>query len=187
MKHKLLLISLVSVVLLLSGCCCCSSSDYGTYGPDVSKAPATTIVIKNSTTAGIAGAATVSPLPVPAPVSDVTPLPSPTVFPASTPVPSATISPTVTAIPAPTAIPTPLPTVQPVSTPVITLAPATPPSVPQQGSLINAPYIGNSNTKKFHYNWCSSVGQIDATHIVPFTSAQEAVSQGYVACKKCNP
>jgi micrococcal nuclease len=48
-------------------------------------------------------------------------------------------------------------------------------------------YVGNSNTKKFHFPSCSSVPTIHPEHVVYFTTRDEAISAGYVPCKKCNP
>ena len=48
-------------------------------------------------------------------------------------------------------------------------------------------YIGNKNSHKFHYSWCSSVSDIKEKNKVIFSSREEAVSQDYVPCKKCNP
>ncbi len=46
-------------------------------------------------------------------------------------------------------------------------------------------YIGNKNTKKFHKPTCSS---LPAEHNrVYFDSRDEAVGEGYIPCKRCNP
>lgn len=51
-----------------------------------------------------------------------------------------------------------------------------------------ADYILNTNTKKFHYPTCSSVGDMKESNKKYFTGTRdEAVSQGYVPCKRCNP
>ena len=50
-----------------------------------------------------------------------------------------------------------------------------------------AAYIGNSNTKKFHTLNCRYVDSINAEHIVNFSQRADAISQGYVPCKVCNP
>ena len=48
-------------------------------------------------------------------------------------------------------------------------------------------YIGNSNSGKFHLSTCTW-GQKTAEHNrVYFNSRNDAVSQGYVPCKACNP
>ena len=48
-------------------------------------------------------------------------------------------------------------------------------------------YIGNKNSKKFHYPWCSSVSDIKEKNKVIFGSRDEAIEEGLVPCKKCNP
>lgn len=50
-----------------------------------------------------------------------------------------------------------------------------------------AAYIGNANTKKFHYPSCKSVKQISDKNKRSLSSRDEAVSEGYVPCKNCNP
>ena len=48
-------------------------------------------------------------------------------------------------------------------------------------------YIGNSNSGKFHKSTCSW-GQKTADHNrVYFNSRNDAISQGYIPCKVCNP
>ena len=44
-----------------------------------------------------------------------------------------------------------------------------------------------TNSKKFHYSWCSSVSDIKEKNKVPFSSVQAAEEAGYEPCKKCNP
>ena len=49
-------------------------------------------------------------------------------------------------------------------------------------------YVLNTNTKKFHYPWCSSADDIKAKNRKDFTGTkEEVISQGYVPCKRCNP
>lgn len=50
-----------------------------------------------------------------------------------------------------------------------------------------AAYIGNANSMKFHRPACSSVGQMAEHNKVALSSRSEAVSGGYVPCKRCNP
>ncbi len=53
---------------------------------------------------------------------------------------------------------------------------------------IEADYIANTNTGKFHYPYCSSVNNMKESNKLPFTgSRDELITQGYVSCKKCNP
>lgn len=48
-------------------------------------------------------------------------------------------------------------------------------------------YIGNANTKKFHYSYCSSVDRMNESNKVSLSNRDTAVSRGYVPCKRCNP
>lgn len=54
-------------------------------------------------------------------------------------------------------------------------------------SIEDDPYVGNRNSRKFHYSRCSSVSDISEKNKVALRSREEAVDQGYVPCKKCNP
>ena len=59
------------------------------------------------------------------------------------------------------------------------IAPATPQS---EGA-----YVANSNTGKFHYAGCRYVKMMSPGHKVFYDSRDEAVDDGYVACKVCRP
>lgn len=48
-------------------------------------------------------------------------------------------------------------------------------------------YIGNRNSKIFHYSWCSSVDKMKDANKVEFSTRQDAVNAGYKPCKRCNP
>ena len=48
-------------------------------------------------------------------------------------------------------------------------------------------YIGNSNSHKFHFPSCKSVGKMSEKNKVTFSSRDEAINQGYTPCKNCNP
>ena len=51
-----------------------------------------------------------------------------------------------------------------------------------------AEYVLNTNTKKFHYPTCFSVGQMKQKNRLDYTgSRDDLISQGYVPCKNCNP
>lgn len=50
-----------------------------------------------------------------------------------------------------------------------------------------AVYIGNANTMKFHTADCSAGAKIADRNIVYFKTREEAIAQGYVPCKLCNP
>ena len=48
-------------------------------------------------------------------------------------------------------------------------------------------YVGNRNSKKFHYPNCNSVGQMKDSNKVILYSREEATDKGYQPCKNCNP
>ena len=48
-------------------------------------------------------------------------------------------------------------------------------------------YVGNANTGKFHVSSCTSVSKMSEGNKVFFSSRDDAVNQGYVPCKICNP
>lgn len=48
-------------------------------------------------------------------------------------------------------------------------------------------YVGNANSGKFHVPGCGSVGKMSEKNKVFFSSRSEAINQGYVPCKRCNP
>lgn len=58
---------------------------------------------------------------------------------------------------------------------------------PSAGSAIQAAYVGNRNTGVFHQPTCSSVGQMNPANRVALGGRDEAVSQGYRPCGRCNP
>lgn len=51
----------------------------------------------------------------------------------------------------------------------------------------DAPYIGNSNTKKFHRANCPSVSEMKDKNKVPLYDRDVAEDEGYQPCKRCNP
>lgn len=58
----------------------------------------------------------------------------------------------------------------------------TAPEVPAQS------YVLNTNTKKFHYLWCTSVSQIKEKNRSDVTGTRdEIISRGYTSCGKCKP
>ena len=48
-------------------------------------------------------------------------------------------------------------------------------------------YVGNRNTKVFHYPFCPSVGDMKEKNKTPFASREEAVSAGFRPCQRCHP
>lgn len=48
-------------------------------------------------------------------------------------------------------------------------------------------YVLNTNTKKFHKPTCGEVKKIKSSNYSTIESRDQAINQGYVPCKKCNP
>lgn len=49
-------------------------------------------------------------------------------------------------------------------------------------------YVGNKNTKKFHYDWCSSVDKMKESNKYYYTGTrEEMIAKGYEPCKNCDP
>ena len=48
-------------------------------------------------------------------------------------------------------------------------------------------YVGNANSGKFHISSCGSVDDMSEGNKVFFSSRDDAINQGYVPCKRCNP
>lgn len=57
----------------------------------------------------------------------------------------------------------------------------------QQKAEANVSYIGNANSLKLHYPSCESVRKMKEKNKVEFSSKEEALNQGYAACKQCMP
>lgn len=65
---------------------------------------------------------------------------------------------------------------------------AAPHADPEEGSgEPELPYIGNKNSMKFHHAWCDSVKDMKEKNKVFFRDREEAESEGYVPCKRCEP
>ncbi len=73
-------------------------------------------------------------------------------------------------------------TVQPLSPALSVVASAAP------TEEANLPlYIGNKNSKKFHYPSCSSVKQMKDANKVELHGRDEAIREGYDPCGRCHP
>ncbi|RAP46147.1 MAG: hypothetical protein BZ136_07860 [Methanosphaera sp. rholeuAM74] len=48
-------------------------------------------------------------------------------------------------------------------------------------------YVGNVNSHKFHRASCEGVDKMSEKNKIYFQSRQEAIDNGYVGCKMCNP
>lgn len=56
------------------------------------------------------------------------------------------------------------------------------------GSVTGTDYVGNKNTKKFHYDWCGSVGKMKESNKYYYTGTRdEMISKGYSPCGNCKP
>lgn len=60
-------------------------------------------------------------------------------------------------------------------------------STSSSSSSDSGSYVGNANTGKFHDAGCTSISKMSEGNKVFFSSRDEAISQGYVPCKICNP
>lgn len=99
-----------------------------------------------------------------------------------------------TSMPDPKNMPVATPTPEPLLTlePTATDEPAITRESPQEEAPAEEPksvtYILNTNSKKFHYPSCSSVGSMSNKNKKEFFGTRdEAIAKGYVPCKKCNP
>lgn len=56
------------------------------------------------------------------------------------------------------------------------------------GGSVGTDYVGNKNTKKFHYDWCSSVNKMKESNKFFYTgSRDEMIGMGYDPCGNCHP
>jgi len=56
-----------------------------------------------------------------------------------------------------------------------------------QSSAGSGAYVGNANTRVFHYSSCSYVNRMKEGNKVYFSTRDEAIAAGYRPCKVCNP
>lgn len=69
-----------------------------------------------------------------------------------------------------------------------TEAPTEAPTEPQQTVPAGTDYIGNKNTKKFHYPSCKSVKQMKESNKYYYTGTrEEMIAKGYEPCGNCHP
>ena len=54
-------------------------------------------------------------------------------------------------------------------------------------SVLASSYVGNVNSKKFHYADCSMVNKMNPANKVFMNTREEAIRAGYVPCKRCKP
>ena len=64
----------------------------------------------------------------------------------------------------------------------------TPTPAIEQPAAVGGDYIGNANTKKFHYPDCSSVKKMKESNKVALHGTRdEIIAMGYDPCQRCNP
>ena len=54
-------------------------------------------------------------------------------------------------------------------------------------TVFAANYVGNAKSKKFHVASCTYAKKMSPQNRVDFSSRDEAVDEGYIPCKRCNP
>lgn len=54
-------------------------------------------------------------------------------------------------------------------------------------TVLASTYVGNSNSRKFHFANCSTLKKMNPKNRVSFNSRDEAIKAGYVPCKRCKP
>lgn len=63
----------------------------------------------------------------------------------------------------------------------------TPKSTESTSTSDSASYVGNANSGKFHEASCGSVSDMSEGNKVFFSNRDDAINQGYIPCKRCNP
>lgn len=68
------------------------------------------------------------------------------------------------------------------------LEPTEPPTEAPTEAVVGTDYVGNINTKKFHYAYCSSVKKMKESNKYYHTGTRdEMISKGYEPCGNCHP
>lgn len=65
--------------------------------------------------------------------------------------------------------------------------PAAQPEQPQATDAVQAAYIGNRNSMKFHSADCRYAAQVKEENRIAFDSAEQALMAGYTPCGTCKP
>ena len=52
---------------------------------------------------------------------------------------------------------------------------------------ITKEYVGNLNSRKFHYADCKAVGDMSVKNRIQFNTREGAIKQGYSPCRMCLP
>lgn len=66
-------------------------------------------------------------------------------------------------------------------------SPAQPDKENTENQSSDYPYIGNKNSMKFHLSSCESANTMKEKNKVYFNTREEAINDGYIPCKSCNP
>ncbi|MBE6936795.1 MAG: hypothetical protein E7458_09970 [Ruminococcaceae bacterium] len=133
----------------------------------------------------------VESMPEPEKEPEPEPLPEPTREPAVSP--EAEPEPEPTPKPAPESEPSREPDPEPEEEPEPEPVPDPEPAAPQDAGESNASpdsadYVLNTNSKKFHYPHCSSVGDMKESNKAFFQGTRdEAIARGYDPCGRCKP
>lgn len=61
------------------------------------------------------------------------------------------------------------------------------PSPPSKSKAVEEDIIANSRTGIFHRADCQYVSRMSASNMVPYSSRDDAIDDGYRPCKKCRP
>lgn len=61
------------------------------------------------------------------------------------------------------------------------------PKQPQTTAAVDAAYIGNRNSMKYHRAGCRYAAQVKAENRIGFDSAEQALTAGYTPCGACKP
>ena len=67
------------------------------------------------------------------------------------------------------------------------LPPETAPETPKPTAAVQAAYVGNRNSMKFHSADCRYAAQVKAENRIAFDSAEQALIAGYTPCGACKP
>lgn len=65
--------------------------------------------------------------------------------------------------------------------------PTAAPKQPQTTAAVDAAYIGNRNSMKYHRAGCRYAAQVKAENRIGFDSAEQALTAGYTPCGACKP
>ena len=65
--------------------------------------------------------------------------------------------------------------------------PTAAPKQPQTTAAVDAAYIGNRNSMKYHRAGCRYAAQVKAENRITFDSAEQALTAGYTPCGACKP